>query len=627
MLQALRDNMKGAVAAFIVAILVIPFVFFGVDSLFTSSVKPGEVAEVNGEAITEYELSQAILLQRQQILSRYGDQVPAEIYSDENLRQPVLQSLIQREALVKLAKESGMAVAAAVADKMIRSTEAFQLDGQFNPDLFVERLKRLGYTPRTYREGLIKDLLLNQLSSGVRDTAFVTDQEIEQLLALSRQTRDFQYITLPAAPVKEAVNVTEEEVQSYYEANQTQFMEPEQVKIDYLEVSTDMLLNRVSVDEELVKAQYEQEKKEFVAAQQRRVSHILIEPKDDGSDKDVIKQVEQGLASGKDFADLAKQYSDDFVSKEAGGDLGYVVAGTLPEAFESAADKLEVGQVSGVVETEAGYHFIKLTEENNTEFPSFEESEGRITNQLKESKTQALLADILTRLGELTFSADSLTDAAEELNLAKQTSDYFSRMQGQGIATDAKVRDAAFSADVLTEGHNSPVLELSPDHVVVLRVADYRPETVKPLEQVKAGIEEHLLAEKASEMLSQQAAKVVAEVLSAGEVESVAKQHDLEWQASLATERNNIGMAPDLLAKVFQMPQPSDKAVVSSVTLSNGDYAVVRLSKVNPGDVASVTKEQRTALRSQLAGDEGVMTLSAFTDAVQAAADVVVSKK
>ncbi len=623
MLQTLRNNMKGAVAGFIVAILVIPFVFFGVDSLFMNSGAPGEVAEVNGESITERELLRAIGMQRQQILAQYGDQVPAEFYSDERLRQPVMQSLIQRKVLAELAKSSGMAISPAVADTMITSSKAFQDgDGKFDPNLFVERLRRLGYTPRTYREAIKADALISQLSEGVEQTAFITDAELDSLLSLSRQTRNFSYLTLPIASVLENTSVSDEEVKAYYEANEPEFMSPEQVRVNYLDISVEALKEKVKLDPSMVKAQYEQEVADYQAKTERRIEHILIEPKDDGSEKAVIDSVRKGLAAGESFESLAKEFSDDVASSDAGGDLGFFTEGIFPEAFEKTVKELKEGEVSDVVETEAGFHFIKLTELNVVAAPSFEESKGRIENALKQAEAEGMLADILTRLGELTFNAENLVDAANELDLTIETSDLFTRAQGSGIASNASVRNAAFSEEVLTDGHNSQVLELAPDHVAVVRVKEYFPEAVKPFAEVAESVSAKLKSDKAETLLAKKAAAIESELRQGGDIESLAKDNSVEWHVSADTDRNNPGLDRELLAAVFDLPKPLSQPVDTSIRLRNGDYVVVQLTKVNPGDISKITVAQRQGLRQQLEGNQGNAAFRSFVEFNRAESDI-----
>src|SRR5690606_6434820 len=332
----------------------------------------------------------------------------------------------------------------------------------FDRDRFQLVLRNIGYTPSTYRNVLAEDVVINQLGRGVLETSFVTPAELETIISLNFQTRDFSYVVLPAEKIRDEVVVNDQEIESYYENNPQEFTIPEQVAVDYIELSVDSLMPETEITEAQVRQQYEQNLASFVATPERQAAHILIE----SSDEKVVTEISEKLANGEDFAELAKTYSDDLGSREQGGDLGFTTGDTFPVEFEEALATLSVDGVSAPVVTDAGTHCIKKLAERRTEVPPFEEQRERIAEPLKRAQAENTFVELLDRLRDLSYNAEDLGDVANELNLPYQNTGLFSRMGGEGVAAESLFVNAAFSTDVLEQGNSSEVLELSPSRVI-----------------------------------------------------------------------------------------------------------------------------------------------------------------
>jgi len=624
MLQTIRDNMKGAVAMFIVAIMIIPFALFGIDSLFLRDSTAGEAAKVNGQAIAESALSQAIRVQKQQLLERFGEQAPVELLSDERLRGPVLQRLIQRELLSQSATNGSMTVSDGALDQLIISSPQFQRDGKFDPQLFTQLLRMQGYTPAIYKGLLLEDMLINQHATALSDSAFSTQADIERLTALTQQERDFQFVTLEYGDSAASVHIEDSEVQSFYDANQASFMSREQVSIDYIEVSLSKLAATVEVSDEQVQQQFKQEQDSFVAQVQRQAAHILIESKDDGSEQSVITEVLAKLEAGEDFSELAKTYSDDLGSRAFGGDLGSSDGTTFPDAFEVALGSLEPGQVSAPTETEAGTHFIKLVSEERTQAPSFEGVAQRIKADLAKAAAESLYLEILEELPEATYNADDLEFAAEELGLEVASSALFGREGGVGVLASNQVLAAVFSDEVLNDGQVSDVLELSDSTLIVLKRKEHMPSVVKPVLEVTTDIIEQLTREKTETLLADKAAKYISELETGRDIEVLAEEHGLSWQVQISTPRQQAGIADQLLQHVFSLPHSSTGTVNSGIQLSDGDYVVVQLSKVTEGRLPDLPTEQLEQFKGQLAEQLAQLEFSLYQRSMEAGSDVII---
>lgn len=597
MLQDLRDNSKGVVSGILIGLLVIIFTLTGAEALFSRDASQRAVVEVNGDKISERDIARAIDAQKQQILARYGESVPAEFLTDEYLRGPVIENLIERQLLLQAATSAGLTVGDEALNQQILSTPQFQLEnGSFDSNRYQMLLRNIGHTPSTYKRVLSDDTVINQLSAGVIDTSFVTPAEAEQIISLSFQTRDFSYVVLPAENVRSSVSVSDEEVQAYYESRPQEFTNPEQIAVDYIDLNVDDLMADIQISEAEVRRQYEQNLAAFVAAPERHAAHILIE----SNDQAVIAEVSEKLAAGEDFAELARTYSDDTGSSAQGGDLGFTTGDTFPTAFEEALATLSVGGVSGPVVTEAGTHFIKKLAERGTEAPDFEQERIALTNQLQRNYAENRFIDLLEKLRDRSYNADSLADVAEELGVPFENSGLFSRAGGTGLAASNQFISAAFSPRVLEDGDSSDVIELSSSRVVVLKKTDYKEAYLSPLNTVSEQIVATLREQKTRSLLAAQAARLKQDLAAGKSLADVAGEAGFEVLSSTNTSRNDASLDRDVLRHVFSMARPVDnRPVTDSVALSSGDYALIALEQITAGG-AEIPAEQRDMIASQL---------------------------
>jgi len=630
MLQSFRDNLKGTVATIMVGLMIIPFALFGVDSLFVQSGSANEAASVNGEPITETELRQAIFLQKQQLLSRFGENAPANFLTDERLRQPVLDSLIQRRVVSQQAKDGGMAVSDKVIDQLILDAEQFQQDGKFDPRRYTQLLRSMGYTPASYKRMLEQDLLLTQHNSGFTVSGFVTESELQYTAELTQQTRSFYYITIPLADSEESVVVAADEIQTHYQDNSVHFVAPEQVAIEYLDVTPAQLAEGLEFTEQDLRQQYEKNISDFEAQIQRHAAHILLEVKEDGSEKAVAEDLLRRLNEGEDFTALVESHSDDISTKDVGGDLGFSGGDIFPVSFEAALAELKVGETSGVVETDAGLHIIKLLEEQGAKPPTFEQQKQQIAKRLKAAQGEELFVEMLEQLGDLSYNAESLSEVADELGLNVQTTSLFSRSGGAGIAANPQVLLAAFSEEVLDNGNSSELIELGEERVVVLRLIEHKPSHTQPLEQVNEQIRTLLKRNKAKEALAAQAEGLKTKLSAGEDVEQLAKDNNLAWQVSLNTKRMDPKANREMLAHVFTLSkqdlEADVKPLVSGLHLSNGDYVVVILTKIEVGRLESLSPSQQASLSRTLARSAAGHGYAAYEAFLIDAADIQVNQ-
>ncbi|HTF98750.1 MAG TPA: SurA N-terminal domain-containing protein [Cellvibrio sp.] len=620
MLQHLRDNSRGVISFILIGFLVIIFALTGVEALFNWDTSANQAAKVNGETVTEMDVARAINVQKQQMLNTYGDQIPAEFLSDEYLRKPVIDNLVQRKVLFQAAESTGMTIGDSYLHEQISTTQQFKNEsGVFDNNRYQQALRNMGYTHGTYSKLLSEELIINQLQAGLSSSAFATPVQIDDVVALSFQSRDISYVVLPSAKVRESITVEDSEIQTYYDANQQAFTSEEQIAVDYIHLSVTDLMKDISVTEEQIHKQYEQNLSSFVATPERQAAHILIE----GDDAKKIKEVSDKLAAGDDFVGLAKEYSDDLGSKDQGGDLGYSKGDAFPTEFEAALATLKVGEVSAPVKTDAGTHFIKLLAEKGAEPPKFEEQKASIEEQLKRAEAETSFVAQLEKLREESYNAESLNDVAQALGLKVQNSGLFERNKGKELMGNPKVVAAAFSPEVLQDGNSSEVIEIDSSSVIVLKKTDHKPSQVKLIADVREQIVNTLKDQKARTLLNEQGAKMIAGLKSGAKFDELAKTNSLELKQVKAVTRSNAEIDSGVLRYAFTMGKPTANTLsYGTVMTASGDLAVVVLEAVVSGNFDKVTPEQKTAIVSQLGNIYGRNDFSSYQKFLKDAADI-----
>ncbi len=630
MLQSIRDKSQSIVAKVIVGLIIVTFALFGVESLvsLTSATQPP--ATVNGEDIGEQELFRAVELQRRQLLAQMGENAdPAAL--DENLiRTMVLERLIDDSVLMQSARDQGMAVSPQMIDQLIVSTGDFQVDGVFSRDQLEAVLRNVGLTPLTYRDYLRKETLIEQEKSGYQLSAFVTDGQLRNLLALDRQTRDLAYFELPVAPVKAQVEITEADVVKRYESQQDLYQTVEQVSIRYLLLNKADLVGDVEVSDAEIQGQYQQVLAGFSASEQRKASHILIEISADvdaAAAKEKATALKKQLDEGADFAVLAQENSDDPGSSASGGDLGLNGRGVFVAPFEDALFAMQEGTVSEPVLTEFGYHLIKLEKILQTEPPAFDGMKDELRQQLLAQKGESRYVEQLERLADVTFSSGNLEEPAEELQLQIQTSEPFARTGGSdAVTSNARVVAAAFSAELISDGVNSAPIELDAGRSVVIRVQEHLRPRQQTLDEVADGIRRELVDEKAAARIDEQADEMLTQLKQGADMAALAALADQTLVERAGVSRSTQDLRSEIRSGLFRLPQPaSGKKSFGVVELNDGGKAILALSAVKVPSVEDVTGEELQAMRGFLARRQGQQDYQDLVRALKSGAEIKIN--
>ncbi|MCF5232089.1 peptidylprolyl isomerase [Pseudomonas sp. WS 5532] len=621
MLQNIRDNSQGWIAKTIIGIIVALMAFTGIEAIFQASGNnKQDVAKVNGEEITQTELGQAVDMQRRQLMQQLGKDFDASLLDEKLLREAALKGLIDRKLLLQGAADSKFGFSEAALDQVILQTPEFQVDGKFSAERFDQVIRQLGYTRMQFRQMLTQEMLIGQVRAGIAGSGFVTDAEVLAFARLEKQTRDFATVNIKTDPA--AVKLTDDEVKAYYDKHAKEFMTPDQVVIDYLELKKSSFFDQVTVKDEELQAAYQKETANL--AEQRRAAHILIEVNDKTTDaqaKAKIEDIQARLAKGEKFDALAKEFSQDPGSANNGGDLGFAGPGVYDPDFETALYALNKDQVSAPVRTTFGWHLIKLLGVEAPEVPSFASLKDKLTRELKTQQVEQRYVEATKQLEDAAFEASDLAQPASDLKLTVHTSAPFGREGGEGVAANRAVVTAAFSPEVLDEGANSSAIELDPETIIVLRAKEHLKPAQLPLESVSAAIRTQMTKERAIAAAKTHADELIAS-LRDGKTPLNQPIDGQAWKVTEAATRNAEAIEPAVLQALFRMPKPAakDKPTFTTVTLADGSLVIVRLNGVN--EAAAPTDEEKAQYRRFLASRIGQQDFAAYRKQLETKADI-----
>ncbi|MGY0589602.1 MAG: SurA N-terminal domain-containing protein [Paraglaciecola chathamensis] len=624
MLERIREGTQGTWAMAILGLVILSFVFAGVGSYINSSADTA-AAKVNDDTISQADLERAYQNERGRMESQYGEAFAALTADSaylQQFRQGVLDRLIGDKLIEQAAVDLGLRVSDAQIKQAIVAMPEFQFDGKFDNERYLAVLRQAGFQPNDFRDYMRVDMTRRQLSNALLGSEFTLLEETTQAYKLQQQTRDARYLTVPADMFKGDVTVSQSDVENYYQANITQFDTQQQVSLAYVELSVDDLLAGIVVSEDEAEQYYEQNIQDFRTQEERRASHILIEFGDDQQKAE--QQAEDILVkinNGEDFAELAETFSSDTFSAENGGDLDWFSMGMMDPAFEDAAFALQnVGDVSEVVESEFGFHIIKLTDVKPEETSPFADVKEDVIAKLKAERAEEEFYAKQLRMAEVAFETpDTLDEVAAIAEVDVKTTVMFSQDSAPQAVNYPNVVSQAFSDELINDQVNSDVIELEDNHVMFIRVADYEAQRTKSLDEVSVEINDILLAEQAQQAAKEWAETVLSDIQSQQDVSDKLQTKGIEWQEQNAVTRNASQVSPAVVTALFKLTN-GEESNGQVVELFNGDVALVQLLEVNEG--ADLPSTDAAALQNRLTTMRAQFTYSEFINALREQADV-----
>ncbi len=610
MLQVMREKMQGWIAGIIVGLIIIALGFWGVSSYLNGSNTQGSIiATFDHGSITQQQLDSVYNRYRMQ----NRNQVPSNIDAVNSLKSEMLNQLVTQQILAQAAAHNHFNISQAQIDSVLLSIPYFQVDGQFSQARFEAVVQQALFTVNGFLENMKNTMLINQMQSGLFSTTFSLPGEVQNVISLTKETRDFQYALLPFSKLKRDVNVTDQAIANYYQQNRKQFMLPETVKVRYVTLSAAEIMDKLAPSAAQLKQFYQNNISDYMQPARWRVAHILLTGK---NAKTTAQKIYKQLQNGGDFSQLVKHHSQDKLSIKTNGVLPWFSAGQLDPSFEAAAAGLKPGQVAAPVNTKYGVEIIKLIAKQQQQPLPYNQVVDKVRKAYLSQETQKKFSDIKDELANISFeNPNSLAPVEKYLKTKAQQTVSFTRDGAKsGIAKSPQFVAAAFSSDVLA-GDNSDVITLSPGQVVVLRIANHQSSQVQPLAQVVGEIKAVLVEQQVAQNMTQLAQKVQDALKAGSSLAHLAKQYGLQWQSVSRAQRYSSKPAAAIVAEAFSLPKPTKQLpTIGEVQLMNHDYAVVAVTATTEGNSSAISK---TELSTYAANYKRVMAELEYTEYVK----------
>lgn len=625
MLEAIRKHTTGWLAKLILALITIPFALFGIDSYFNQAGSNVAIAKVNGDKISIQEYGNAIENVRNRLQSE-GQKVDAALLESPELKQSVLDGLITRRLVNEEIHRANFKISDEQLSQHILSMPEFQQEGKFSEDIYQKTLAQNKLTASKFENDRRRELLAQQARDGLGMLVSIPKAMAEQTLKFAHQQRDVSVAEIKTAQFLTQVKVTPEQVKAYYDLHKDKFKVPEQVKIEFALLSAAGLVSQVSVTDAEVKHFYDENAAKFQGNEQRHASHILIgfgasasaEEKAAAKDKsaNILAQLRK---NPKRFEELATKNSQDPGSATKGGDLGSFGRGAMVKPFEDAVFSMKVNQISDLVESEFGYHIIRLNGVSG-QSTSFDSMKAQIKGELIFQKAQVKYAELADEFSNTVYEqSGSLKPAADKFGLQVQTSGWMSREDGAKFFKNDKLMSLVFSDEVLKEKRNTEAVEVSSNNLVSARVVDYKPSAPRSFDEVKGGIEAFLKLEQAEKLATEKGETVLAK-LKAGDAGK-----DLEWIPTVTIDRKNAqGLTEGVMNQAFKIDTSKLPAYAGFMN-GKTSYTIVQVSRVD--NALAADEEAKKNAEAELQAAMAAEYISAYGKSLKAKSDIVVNRK
>ena len=592
MLESLRSFLSGKTLLIFVTIMAIPFVFFGstaVGTIFTT------YGKVNGLEVSQADLNAANNTVNQRLLETYGDDFSTDLIPEDMLLEMVKEEIISAKTFLSQTRDMGILVSEDDAKKQIMLSPNFQTGGQFDEIAFETAIRTQGFTPNDYittvREGMAKNYLIDSISSSF----FTLDSEILNLAKLIEQERDITFTKIDFNTLKSTVQADLVEAQEYYATNSINFYSDEERSMNYIILNNDDYRSSVQVPENYLEEAYEDYVQRIAMRSEKRASHIMVDLMNYESKDDALKIItlaQDELNSGKDFNEVVISYSEDIISKELEGDIGYSSGDVFPEEFEDALSNMSQGQVSDILFSDAtnSFHILKLTEINEEAANSFEDMKDNLLEELVSAESIALMDEDRDIIDNAILDNLTLDDVASSLGYEIKTSKNLTIENFDFEVQDSQIMQTLFS---IPPGFNSPeVVELEAG-MIVMGINLIKEASLLPFE---------LVAESALDLVKDE--KALA--LSLSVQSNLKNDPDFDTSASYLSKDNFVGVkrfSSLLPAEVLQKAFISPVAEQFNISASNGDSYLITVNSVKSPDdefLESLVEEYKEFSKSQV---------------------------
>lgn len=599
MLQSIRDKATGWLAYVIIGLIAIPFALWGLGEYFGGA-GPLVAAEVNGEEIPVRLVQQEVRVQREEIAQMFGGTIPPNLFDDRELREAALQSLIQRVLLRQAADNAGFRASPEGVVSEIQALPVFQENGRFSPERYYAVLQAQRLVPGDFERDVGQSIVLSQVRQAIAASGNLPGPDAETFARLRNQVRVASWLTFDPADYSRPEVVDMGAIEAFYQRHAERFSTPERIRVNYLQLDPNLLEARIDVTEDEIREHYEINAARFAEPELRRVRQVFIGV--DSADAEArIRALRSRMESGEDFADLAREYSEDRLSADRGGAMGLIERGDLDSTLDTVIFSLPVGLTSQPVRTRLGWHIVEVTAIQAARRTPFDDVRMDVERDLRDRRAEQRQIQVLDALLSQAFEhPDSLEPAAAASGLRIETSDWFSRTSGSGLAQSRAIRDAAFSSAVFGDGRNSEAIDLPDGSTVVLRVADRLPAQLRPLAEVEDEIRAALQADAAASAARADGERLLAD-LEAADARAWLDSDDRPDLVRAVRIHRSRGPEEDVFAPrelveaLFRASPPADGEVrVTDVVLADGTFIVLFLEAVQILESDTAERDRRT---------------------------------
>lgn len=626
MLERMREGSQGVTAKVILIVIILSFALAGVGGYLGSS-NVAVAVVVNDQEISQASVDQAYQNERSRIQQQYGEQfemLAANPNFVQQVRAQATQGLITDALIAQAIAEMGLRVGDEQVKTEIRQMQEFQVDGKFNNEQYLALLRRASYTPAQFSESLKQDLTRRQLLQMLIGSEFVLPSEVDTANQLQAQQRVAKVLTVSAADFANIDAVTKEEISNYYQNNSVLFQAPEQVSVNYVLLDGSKLTDQVTITDADIEAYYDRNHSDYQRAERRKVAHILVQGVTDES-LQKAQAILTEINAGADFATLATEKSDDTYSAKNNGELDWFEAGVMDPAFDKASFELtDAAPMSEVVESQFGYHIIKLVAIEANEAQPLAEVKEKVKRALQAENANEIYYDLHQTLSEIAFeSPDNLEEAAGSISVQIQSSELFTADNAPSPLDDKAVLKTIFDQDFREEGMNSELIELSDNQAIVVRINDYKPAAVKPLAEVTEQIKAQLTMQKSQQLAKQFVESVAAKLDNNESVDAELAERSLAFSEDLTFARYSREYDYQVVQALFKLSKPEEGKVSRQwVTATTGDFAIIELSNVIDIDASAESNEVKGQIEEMLSREMSESAYQALLAQLMANADI-----
>lgn len=623
MLEKFRSYAQTKAAKIILALILVPFALFGIDSYLNQAGNNLSIAKVNGYKIALPEYNRAIENVRNRIMSE-GKKVDPAMFDSFEFKESVIDGLITKQLLNNDIKKSRFRITDQQLSQYIIGMPEFQKDGKFSQEIYDKVLQNNQLTPKKFEESIRNDLLIQQVRDGLQKLTFIPPNNLAETLKATSQQREISIAEFKTKEYMTKANIAEKDMQAFYDQNKSKFLAPEQVKAEFVVFSLANILPTINVTEDEIKSFYKSNADKYQNQQQREASHILIaasknappaeKAKAKAKAEDVLNQIRK---NPKQFEELATKYSQDPESAKKGGDLGSFGRGMMVKPFDDAVFSMKVNEISNIVESDFGYHIIKLTKIIG-EGGGFEAMRPQIKAELIYQKGQEKFAALAEEFSNKVYEQSSSLDAvSKRFNLPIQKTDWISRNDSDKFFKNEALMSALYSKESIKDHRNTEAIEVTPNNLISARVADYKAQSTKPFADVRKNIEDYLKFESAKKMVASEGESALKSLTDAS--------RKIEWQpATLVDRKNTKGLSDAVVNHAYKMPTDKLPSYSGFIDGNNG-YVIVKVNKVSfPNDS---NEEIKQAFASDYSEALSAEYLSAYLKGLKAKASVSVNQK